>query len=134
MAKPIDIQDVRLPKGRALPVSGMNPHPAAKVPAGAYPFSEKVVETSVVADTPKALTLTAGTKWTIMQVEVWRSGVQTNADNIIAIRGTLPMGAHYNVITLTGAEEKNPHSSDALSIYCNFTDTVGIWVTYWYSD
>lgn len=133
MAKPIDIQDVRLQKGRALPVTTMNPHPTAKVPAGAYLFSEKVVEAAVTSDTPLTLTLTKGPKQTVMQVEVWRSGAQTNADIIMVIRGVTVVGGHYNVISLTGAESYNHHSSEALKILCNFTDTVGIWVTYWYS-
>ena len=134
MADPVDIQDVRLPTGRALPVSGMNPHPAAKVPADAYLTIQKVEETSIVAATPLELTLAGGTKWTIMQVEVWRSGVQTNADNVMATRGGEYIGGHYNLIPLTGAEIGNGHSNVVLKLTANFTDTVGIWVTYWYSD
>ena len=133
MAKPIDIQDVRLQKGRALPVTTMNPHPAAKVPADAYLISEKVPETAVVNGVDLILTLLAGTNWTVMQVEVWRSGAQTNADEIVFKRGTITAGGHYNVISLTGAELQNHHSNTSVKINCNFTDTVGIWVTYWYS-
>lgn len=133
MAKPINIVDVALEKGRALPVSGMNPHPAAKVPADAHLYSEKVAETSVTALTPQNLTLTKGTNRTIMRVEVWRSGGPTNTDNLEVSRNPTRLGEHYNVVELTGAEDNNHHSNIALTLVTSFTDTVGIWVTYWYS-
>ena len=115
-------------------ISGEAPDSRAKLPDNSYRVRLVCPLTEFAAtDTYYPLPLTQGDNWTLMEVEVLRSMVETPTQVVTVKRGGEVIGQGLSMVMLTGAEKGNAHTNIVPQIAANYTDTVVIYTTYWYS-
>ena len=117
-------------------VSGDRPDAMAGLPDGAQKIAlVDALGSIVTANTEYDLTLALGDEWTLTGVRVLRVGVVEESSQVVTVvRDKQTIGQDFNYVTLTGAEKGNTHSNVRPKIKCNFTGTVVIYTSYWYSQ